>query len=926
MTGAPNRPQGPHDSSRSAEPRSGAFAPRVKAVLGPTNTGKTHLAMERLLGHGSGIIGFPLRLLARENYDRMVAEKGEARVGLITGEEKIVPPGARWFSCTVEAMPLDPINRAEGGDIPRPEFVAVDEIQLCADPDRGHVFTDRLLHARGLVETMFLGAETIRPLLQRLVPAAEIETRPRLSQLQHVGPVKLTKLPPRSAVVAFSAAEVYAIAELIRRRRGGCAVVMGRLSPRTRNAQVALYQDKEVDYLVATDAIGMGLNMDVNHVGFAGLSKFDGARPRRLSAAEVAQIAGRAGRGMRDGSFGTTGTCPPMPEDIVEAVEAHRFDPLEQLSWRNSALDLSGPDALLDSLLLAPPLRGLVAGNEAADLQTLQALALDPEVRALATSRSATRLLWEACQIPDFRKLGDDSHTRLCARVFFDIMRGGRLSEAWLEQLLNTLNRADGDIDTLMQRLSGVRVCAYIAARRDWLADAAPWQARAREIEDLLSDALHERLTARFVDRRAASLIRSLDEAERGGGSELLSAVTARGEVVVEGHSVGHVSGFVLIPDPQAEGPEKQLVLRAARRALREEIPRRVQALAGAADDRFALAEDGRSVCWEGAPVGRLRPGTTLLKPMVEVRDSEFLDGSQREQVRARLQGFLDALVAHGLEPLFRAERAAADDAELRGLVHRLLEGAGLVPGAQRAPIPPLVRSKLKALGVRAGRFALFMPALLKPKPARLRAVLLAIRAGIRLPPLPAEGRISIPSTQPDEVPPGFLGRLGWVSCGPVLLRLDIAERIAGELGWLTRRRPAMLPPDLASRLSVRVEMLPQVLPALEVRLLPELPLPEGAFGPPAPPMLSARGQRARGQSRQPRRERRPAPASAPAVAPVPAVAAEVPARVEAPVPPRPRSAEPRPRPAPRAPQRPPPRPVNPDSPFAVLAGLRFGR
>ena len=924
MTGAPNRPQGPHDASRSAEPRSGAFAPRVKAVLGPTNTGKTHLAMERLLGHGSGIIGFPLRLLARENYDRMVAEKGEARVGLITGEEKIVPPGARWFSCTVEAMPLDPINRAEGGDIPRPEFVAVDEIQLCADPDRGHVFTDRLLHARGLVETMFLGAETIRPLLQRLVPAAEIETRPRLSQLLHVGPVKLTKLPPRSAVVAFSAAEVYAIAELIRRRRGGCAVVMGRLSPRTRNAQVALYQDKEVDYLVATDAIGMGLNMDVNHVGFAGLSKFDGARPRRLSAAEVAQIAGRAGRGMRDGSFGTTGTCPPMPEDIVEAVEAHRFDPLEQLSWRNSALDLSGPDALLDSLLQPPPLRGLVAGNEAADLQTLQALALDPEIRALATSRSATRLLWEACQIPDFRKLGDDSHTRLCARVFFDIMRGGRLSEAWLEQLLNTLNRADGDIDTLMQRLSGVRVCAYIAARRDWLADAAPWQARAREIEDLLSDALHERLTARFVDRRAASLIRSLDEAERGGGSELLSAVTARGEVVVEGHSVGHVSGFVLIPDPQAEGPEKQLVLRAARRALREEIPRRVQALAAAADDGFALAEDGRSVCWDGAPVGRLRPGTTLLKPMVEVRDSEFLDGSQREQVRARLQGFLDALVAHGLEPLFRAERAAANDAELRGLVHRLLEGAGLVPGAQRAPIPPSVRSKLKALGVRAGRFALFMPALLKPKPARLRAVLLAIRAGIRLPPLPAEGRISIPSTQPDETPPGFLGRLGWVSCGPVLLRLDIAERIAGELGWLTRRRPAMLPPDLASRLSVRAEMLPQVLPALEVRLLPEASLVEGMFGPPAPPMLAARGQRARSQSRQPRRDRRPA-VSGPAVAAAPVPTAAAP--VEAPVPPpRPKPARPVAKPAPRLPARPPPRPVNPDSPFAVLAGLRFGR
>ena len=927
MSGAPYRPRGPFDPSsladgRREEPRHGPFAPRVRAVLGPTNTGKTHLAMERLLGYGSGIIGFPLRLLARENYDRMVLAKGAARVGLITGEEKIVPPGARWFSCTVEAMPLDPINRTGrdlGGDeMPRPEFVAVDEIQLCADPDRGHVFTDRLLHARGTVETMFLGAETIRPLLQRLVPAAEIETRPRLSQLLHVGGVKLTKLPPRSAVVAFSAAEVYAIAELIRRRRGGCAVVMGRLSPRTRNAQVALYQEKEVDYLVATDAIGMGLNMDVNHVGFAGLSKFDGARPRRLTAAEVAQIAGRAGRGMRDGSFGTTGTCPPMPDDIVEAVEAHRFDPLEQLFWRNSALDLSGPDALLDSLLVAPPLRGLVSGNDASDLQTLQALSLDPEVRRLAQSRSATRLLWEACQIPDFRKLGDDSHTRLCARVFFEVMQAGRLPDAWLEQLLNNLNRADGDIDTLMQRLSGVRVCAYIAARKDWLDDAAVWQARTREIEDLLSDALHERLTARFVDRRAALLIRSLDEAERNGGSDLLSAITPRGEVVVEGHSVGHVSGFSLIPDPQAEGPEKRLVLRAARRALREEMPRRVQALATAPDAAFGLSDDGRLLCWDAAPVGRLRPGPSLLKPMVEVLDSEFLDGAQRERVRGRLQAFLEAAVASGLAPLFAAEKGAAEDAELRGVLHRLTEQAGLAPGPARAPLPAPVRARLKALGVQAGRFALFMPALLKPRPARLRAILLALRAGIPLPPLPQEGRISLPRDGVPEAPACFLVRLGWVPCGPVLLRLDIAERIAGELGWLTRRRPTAVPPELASRLSIRAELLAQVLPALEVRVLQAVAMPDGAFGPPAPALLAASGSRARSQTRQARPQPRPPAPLAAAPTPEPVVEPALPPA--APMRPRtPKPAARKPAPAPR-----PVRVVNPDSPFAALAAMRF--
>src|ERR1700688_4215241 len=341
------------------------FPARVKAVLGPTNTGKTHLAIERMLAHASGIIGFPLRLLARENYDRMVAIKGARYVALITGEEKIIPPEARWFSCTVEAMPLDRHT----------EFVAVDEIQLCADPDRGHVFTERLLHARGMVETMFLGAETIRPLLRRLVPEASVETRPRLSKLTYAGPAKLGRVPPRTAVGAFSAAEVYPIAELIRRRKGGCAVVMGRLSPRTRNAQVALYQAREVDFLVATDAIGMGLNMNVDHVAFAGLGKFDGHRPRRLTASEVAQIAGRAGRGMRDGTFGTTTERPPIPGDVVGAVAAHNFDALEMLCWRNSDLDFSSLDGLMDSLNAPPPRPGLVRGNEASDLETLTALA-----------------------------------------------------------------------------------------------------------------------------------------------------------------------------------------------------------------------------------------------------------------------------------------------------------------------------------------------------------------------------------------------------------------------------------------------------------------------------------------------------------------------------------------------------------------------
>ncbi len=796
------------------------FPSRVKAVLGPTNTGKTHLAMERMLAHSSGVIGFPLRLLARENYDRMVAQKGVRNVALITGEEKIVPAGARWFSCTVEAMPLD---------LPT-EFVAVDEIQLCADPDRGHVFTDRLLHARGMVETMFLGAETIRPLLQRLIPQAEIDTRPRLSQLAYVGPAKLPRLPPRTAVVAFSASEVYAIAEMIRRRRGGCAVVMGRLSPRTRNAQVQLYQNKEVDFLVATDAIGMGLNMDVDHVAFARLSKFDGHRPRRLTAPEIAQIAGRAGRGMRDGTFGTTADCVPLEDDLVHAVENHHFEPLEQLYWRNDALDYTSVDALLASLQTAPPLPGLVRGPDAVDLETLETLARDPEVRSLAAGRRRVRLLWETCGIPDFRKLTDDTHTKLCTRVFQHLVRDGALPEAWLEQGIGSLARAEGDIDTLMARLSGVRVWAYIAARPDWLKDAAAWQSRTRQVEDLLSDSLHEKLTARFVDRRAAHLMRRLDESP-----ELFSAVTLRGEVVVEGHPVGHVSGFEFLPDPSTEGPERRLVLRAARRALREWMPRRVEAIEAAGDSDLAWGTDHK-LSWAGVPVARLRPGAGLLRPTIDVFDSEFLDGPRRERVRIRLQLFVTARIEQALAPLFIAETQAASTPALRGMLHRLIEAGGVLPGVVAAE--PDVRAALKGLGIKTGQFALFLPALLKPAAATVRAALLALRAGIPTPELPGPGKVSIAAP---GWPAAFAGMLGWVEAGPTFIRLDIAERVAAELAWAARHRPAAVPDVVASRLAVSREMVPAVLRGLGMRLIPASVLEAGMYGPPAPAMMQVR-------------------------------------------------------------------------------------
>ncbi len=804
------------------------FASRVKAVLGPTNTGKTHLAMERLLAHHTGIIGFPLRLLARENYDRMVARKGARHVALITGEEKIVPPDARWFACTVEAMPL---ARAA-------EFVAVDEIQLCADPDRGHVFTDRLLHARGLVETMFLGAETIRPLLRHLVPGIEIETRPRLSQLVHAGPVKLSRLPPRSAVVAFSATEVYAIAEAIRRRRGGCAVVMGRLSPRTRNAQVALYQEKEVDFLVATDAIGMGLNMAVDHVAFAGLQKFDGHRARRLSAAEVAQIAGRAGRGMRDGSFGTTGDSRPLPEDIIEAVETHRFEPLTQLVWRNATLDFDTIDGLLSSLLTPPPRAGLARGNDSSDLTTLTALMREPGLRDEARGRGRVRLLWDACQIPDFRKISDDSHVRLCLRVFRHLVREGSLPVDWIAGQLNAIDNKDGDIDTLMARLAGVRVWAYVTARADWVRDAAQFQAEARRVEDRLSDALHEKLTARFVDRRSAHLLRRLE----GQGEALLSAVTRDGDVVVEGHRVGHVLGFGFQPDPETSGADRRLVLRAARRALTSEMPRRVARLEAAPDGAIALAP-GLRLAWEGAEIARLRGDARLMRPLVDVLPSEFLDGTARERVRAKLQGWTDRMIAREFAPLAATMAAGADNPALRGALHLLAEGLGVA-----APTPDLTApalATLHRLGVQGGRFGLFLPRLLKPAARRLRAELWALRAGVALPELPAAAGVSLPEVVAALWPEGLALALGFVRCGPALIRLDVAEQVAADLHAQLGAGTSALPHGLPQRLGLKAALLPAVLRHFGIRVLPARMLPPELSGPPNPSLMVARPTRA---------------------------------------------------------------------------------
>ncbi len=742
-------------------------AGRLTAVLGPTNTGKTYLAIERMLGHESGMIGFPLRLLARENYDRIVQVKGASQVALITGEEKIAPAGARYFVCTVESMPLDR----------QVSFLAVDEVQMAADLERGHFFTDRLLHARGTHETMLLGADTIRPVLNRLLPDIDVVARPRFSKLTYVGPKKATRLPRRSAVVGFSANEVYEIAELIRRQRGGTAIVMGAMSPRTRNAQVDMFQSGEVDYLVATDAIGMGLNMDVNHVWFASLRKYDGRSLRPLRNVELAQIAGRAGRHMNDGTFGTTADVGGLEPDVVEAIENHRFDPLRDVQWRNSDLHFHSVPALIASLNRPPPHAALQRVREQDDQLALQTLSAHSAFLPRLHAPQRVKLLWEVCQVPDFRKTMTEEHTRLLGQLFEHLTQGGeRLPEDWIESHVQRLERYDGDIDTLMARIAHVRTWTYISHRPDWIQRAIHWQERARAIEDKLSDALHQRLMQRFVDRRAALLVRRLRDE-----GEMTTSVAAAGEVSVEGEHLGRIEGFRFVPDATEGQTDQKAVLSAALRALRQDLPARLQAFASSADGELVFDAQLR-VCWGGGPVARLLPSGDILAPKVEALPSDLLDGPAREEVRKRAAAWVETRIRLGLSELMDARATAELPAGARGVIFQLCEGLGVLPRRQieqqLTELGEEDRKALARLGVRVGVYSLYFPSMLKPVPIRLRAGLWMIaRNRETIPPLPAEGRTSM--DLPRDAEREFYAIIGYLPLGDHAIRADMVERLA---------------------------------------------------------------------------------------------------------------------------------------------------
>jgi len=776
---------------------------RVRALLGPTNTGKTHRAVQAMLAHRSGMIGLPLRLLAREVYDRIAAARGADQVALVTGEQKLIPKAPRWWVCTVEAMPLDR----------RVAFLAVDEVQLAGDRNRGHTFTDRILHARGTLETWFLGSPTVAGLLQQLIPDVEFDDAPRLSTLTYAGERKLTSLPNRSAVVAFSAEQVYAHAERLRSVHGGAAVVLGALSPRTRNAQVALYQSGEVGHLVATDAIGMGLNMDVEHVAFGALRKYDGRSVRSLSPAEVGQIAGRAGRHKTDGTFGTTAGLGPMPDDMVRAVEQHRFDPLAKLYWRNTALDFSDPEALLRTLGRPPPHPFLIPCRHEDDQKALEDLLVQQPIRDRLSAPEALQRLWEICQVPDYRKDLTGAHARLLGELAVHRMEGGRVPQLLVEERLERLDRTDGDLETLMARISWIRTWTYVSHQRNWTEDAKALQERARAIEDRLSDALHTQLTQRFVDRRLLLAA--------GDAGQLEARLDIEGDEVRAGElQLGRIEDLSFVP---ATGVTAKRVLSAVRRALKSEALRRVAALESLPDSDITVAEDGSVTALEQR-WARLTPSEDLLRPGLKLLRIDLLQPAGRDRVRERLRGWLERYADDLFRPLERGPIHQLGPAG-KGVVHQLRQRLGTVDVEELVTLPELTEEErriLARLDVRIGTATVYVQTLLRGPALERKAVLWSLHHHHK--PLltpPPNGPTSVPAEGANL---RFLSALGYRQIGRRMARVDMVERVLAQARRWTRSREPIDPAPVLGWLGCSHEDAMFALESLGFRVMVEAP------------------------------------------------------------------------------------------------------
>ncbi len=745
-------------------------ATKILAILGPTNTGKTFLAIERMLEHGSGVIGFPLRLLAREVYDNVVKKIGINRVALVTGEEKIIPPKADFYLCTVESMPQD-INF---------EFAAIDEIQMCADPERGHIFTERLLSYRGDKLTMFLGSDTIKTLISYLVPETEFIYRDRLSKLTYSGYKKISRIKPRSAIIAFSTDDVYALAEFVRRQKGGAAVVMGSLSPKTRNSQVEIYQSGDVDYLIATDAIGMGINMDIDNVYFSGLKKYDGKQIRNLRDSEIGQISGRAGRYMNNGSFGTTGDCEKLTDEQIEKVENHKFDDVLNIYWRNSELDFTSSNDLINSLNKKPFDKSLSRNKDLIDESTFRYLISENSNFNFRDNYRNVKLLWECCQIPDFTKSSYNEHTDIIFKVFsFLSSKKGKINNNWMKQQLNNLDNYEGNIDSLANRISYVRTWSYVSNKSNWVENADYWIAKTKNIEDKLSEKLHEELSKSFVDKRISVLSKGLKQ-----DIQLNTKILDDNNIYINDHLIGKINGLKIELNYSKSNLDTDIksLKKAARSGAQNELKQRIDYIVNNLNS-LELRNDYK-VYWDNKKIAELKPGKNYLNPQIKLLIDDTIDENQYIKLKIAIANWIESQIKNNLNDLISIEKAVFKNSFSRGLAYQLFEHNGVLV---RENVNDLVqniskeeRFSLRKKGIKIGKYHIYQPRMIRPSAIKFKSILWKCFKNTRDLNYPKFG-LNFVSNFPNKNIE-FLRICGFETFGKFIIRIDILERLYLEI------------------------------------------------------------------------------------------------------------------------------------------------
>ena len=736
---------------------------KIVALLGPTNTGKTHVAIEKMLEFDSGIFGLPLRLLAREVYDKCVGKIGRDKVALITGEEKIIPTTANYFICTVESMPKNK----------NVDFVAIDEIQMCADKERGHIFTERMLETRGTKLTMFLGSQVMANIIEELVNNVEFEKKDRYSKLSYSGIKKISRLDRKVAIIAFSIEEVYAIAELVRRQKGGAAVIMGSLSPKTRNSQVGLYQSGDVDYLIATDAIGMGLNMDINEIYFSNLKKFDGKKTRRLNLIEMSQIAGRAGRYKNDGGFGTTGDCETLNSDEIEKIEKHNLPDTKTIYWRNSKLNFKNPDSLISSLELKPSHKSLLRTNDSLDESVLRFF-LKKGANNIIYHKNL-ELLWECCQIPDFEKKAYGQHINVIDKVFqFLSTRKKRIPSTFMKEQLKGLEKDHGNVDLLSHRLSNVRTWSYVANKKNWVENSDYWVQLTKNIEDKLSDKLHDELTKSFIDKKISILSRSLKQ-----DLVLNTEINNDNKIYIDGQLIGELKGLKFLIEVTSKTLDTDIksIKKAARKGVEKELVKRVDKILNEAE--IEVSRDSK-IIWKNNPIARLKKGSNYLNPDIDIIADDSLNEDSKAKLHIFLSKWLSSYINEILGDLIKLTKHKLSNQYLRGLLFQLYENNGVVKRSDVdkivKSIPAEERKKLWGMGVKIGRYHIYLPKMLKPKAVEFRIGLWKIFYNLSdKNKIPKSGLNFLLGTSLEK---NFLLLCGFEKFGEFFVRIDILEKL----------------------------------------------------------------------------------------------------------------------------------------------------